>query len=173
MLVADLGAGTFDLSIIEVEQSVFEVLEIEGDNALGSADLDEALYAHFLEFVQAETGQDINSDRQAVTRLRQACEELKIELSSRSAWTIELPQFVNGSAIELELTREELERLAAPWLDRIRATCQNINRKSSRILLIGGGAMMPAVRRGMREVFGQEPSSDLDPLTAVARGAVL
>jgi molecular chaperone DnaK len=173
ILIADLGAGTFDLSIIEVEQSVFEVLEIEGDNALGSADLDDVLYSHFLEFVKVETGQDIASYRQAGTRLRQACEELKIELSSRSAWTIELPQFLNGSAIELTLTRDELERLAAPWIERIRATCKKINRKPSRILLIGGGAIMPAVRRGIREVFGQEPSSDLDPLTAVARGAIL
>ncbi len=173
ILVADLGAGTFDLSIIEVEESVFEVLEIEGDNALGSADLDDVLYAHFLEVIKAETGQDINGDRRTVTRLRQAGEELKIELSSRSAWTIELPDLINGSPITLELTRDELERLAAPWLDRIRTTCQKINRQPSRILLIGGGAMMPAVRECIGDVFAQDPNSDLDPLTAVARGAAL
>ncbi|MBR8838600.1 MAG: Hsp70 family protein [Stigonema ocellatum SAG 48.90 = DSM 106950] len=173
ILVADLGAGTFDLSIVEVGDGIFEVLEIQGDNTLGSADLDEIVYVHFVEFIKTETGEDITGDRQAVTRLRQACEEMKIQLSSGGSWTIELPQLVNASTTQLTLTREELERLASPWLDRVRATCQKISHKPSRILLIGGGAMMPAVHRCIRETFGLKPGSDLDPLTAVARGAAM
>ncbi|MCT7958533.1 Hsp70 family protein [Laspinema palackyanum] len=173
VLIADLGAGTFDISIIEVEDKVFEVLEIEGDNSLGSADLDEILYRHFVTKIERETGYEIASDRFAATRLRQACEELKIELSTRKAWTIQLPQFMNGTTIDLELTRQELEELAAPWLNQIRQTCQKITHKPHRILLIGGGAIMPAVRQCIRDVFGREASADLDPLTAVARGAAL
>ncbi|MCY7321293.1 MAG: Hsp70 family protein, partial [Phormidesmis sp. CAN_BIN36] len=173
VLVADLGAGTFDLSIIQSDQNIFEVQEIEGDNTLGSADLDEILYGHFSAFVQSETGQDLPHNSQAATRLRQACEELKIELSSQPAWTIDLPYLVGDRSIQLALTRPELERLATPWLDRIRATCQKIQHKPDRVLLIGGGGLMPIVRQSLREVFDLEPSSDLDPLTAVARGAAL
>lgn len=173
IVVADLGAGTFDISVIETGDGVFDVLEIQGDNTLGGADLDEILYAYFLEFIKTETGQEITGDRQAVTRLRQACEELKIQLSSSSTWTIDLPQLVSNRTIQLTLTREELERLALPWLNRIRATCQKVTHKPSRILLIGGGGMMPAVHRCIREIFRVEPSSDVDSLTAVARGAAM
>ncbi|MEG4407037.1 Hsp70 family protein [Microcoleus sp. MON2_D5] len=173
ILVADLGAGTFDLSIIEVDQNVFEVLAIEGDNTLGSADLDELLYAHFIGVIAAETGQEVYSNSQAATRLRQACEELKIELSACHSWTIDLPQLVGDRNVELTLTRAELERLASSWLERIQAACQKITHKPDRILLIGGGAIMPAVHRCIQSVFKLTPGSDVDPLTAVARGAVL
>jgi molecular chaperone DnaK len=173
VLVADLGAGTFDLSIIQTDDSIFEVQEIEGDNALGSADLDEILYCHFAAFVQSETGQEPPRNSQAATRLRQACEELKIELSSQRTWTIDLPYLMGDRTIQLTLTRTELERLAAPWLDRIRTTCQKVRHKPNFVLLIGGGGLMPIVRQTIREVFRVEPSSDLDPLTAVARGAAL
>lgn len=173
ILVADLGAGTFDLSIIQAGDGVFEVEEIEGDNALGSADLDELLYTHFSEFIKAETGQEIPRNSQAATRLRQACEELKIELSSQSEWTIDLPYLVGDRTIQLSLTQAELEQLASSWLDRIRLSCQKIRQKPSRILLIGGGGLMPAVRRCIREVFNREPDSAYDPLTVVARGAAL
>lgn len=173
ILVADLGAGTFDLSIIQTGDGVFEVQEIEGDNALGSADLDELLYTHFSDFIKAETGQEIPRNSQAATRLRQACEELKIELSSRSEWTIDLPYLVGDRTIQLTLTQKALEQLASPWLERIRLTCQKIRQKPSRILLIGGGGLMPAVRRYIREVFNREPDSAYDPLTVVARGAAL
>jgi molecular chaperone DnaK len=173
ILVADLGAGTFDLSILEAGQGIFEVLEIEGDNALGSADLDELIYTHFSEIIKAETGEEIPRNGQTATRLRQACEELKIELSSRSEWTIDLPYLIGDRTIQLHLTREELEHLASSWLERIRTACQNIRRKPSRVLLIGGGGLMPAVHRCIRDVFKLEPDSAYDPLTVVARGAAL
>lgn len=173
ILVADLGAGTFDLSIIEVGGGVFEVQEIEGDNALGSADLDELLYSHFSEFVQSETGQEIPRNSQAATRLRQACEMLKIELSSQSEWTVDLPYLVSDRTIQLALTREALEHLASPWLERIRKTCLKVQHKPSRILLIGGGGLMPAVANCIQDVFQLKPDSAYDPLTVVARGAAL
>lgn len=173
ILVADLGAGTFDLSILEAGQGILEVLEIEGDNALGSADLDELIYTHFSDIIKAETGQEIPRNGQAATRLRQACEELKVELSTRSEWTIDLPYLIGDRTIQLHLTRVELERLAFSWLGRIRIACQNIRRKPSRVLLVGGGGLMPAVHRCIRDVFKLEPDSAYDPLTVVARGAVL
>jgi molecular chaperone DnaK len=173
ILVADLGAGTFDLSIIEAGDGVFEVRQIEGDNALGSADLDEIIYTHFSEFVKNETGQEIPRNSQAATRLRQACEELKIELSTQSEWTIDLPYLIGDANTQLTLTRVELEQLASPWLERIRITCRKIKEKPSRVLLIGGGGLMPAVRRCIRDVFHLEPDSAYDPLTIVARGASL
>ncbi len=173
ILVADLGAGTFDLSIIQTGDGVFEVQEIEGDNALGSADLDELIYTHFSDFIQAETGQEIPRNSQAATRLRQACEELKIELSSQSEWTIDLPYLIGDRTIQLTLTREELEHLASSWLEQIRLICQKIQRRPSRVLLIGGGGFMPAVRHCIRDVFNREPASAYDPLTVVARGAAL
>jgi len=173
ILVADLGAGTFDLSIIQAGDGVFEVEAIEGDNALGSADLDELIYTHFSDFIRAETGQEIPRNSQAATRLRQACEELKIELSAQREWTIDLPYLIGDRTIQLALTREELEQLASPWLDQIQLTCQKIRHQPNRILLIGGGGQMPAVRRCIQAVFHREPDSAYDPLTVVARGAAL
>ena len=173
ILVADLGAGTFDLSIIQAGDGVFEVQEIEGDNALGSADLDELMYTHFSKFVKVETGQEIPRNSQAATRLRQACEELKIELSSQSDWAIELPYLIDDRTIHLTLTREALERLATSWLERIQLTCRKIRHKPNRVLLIGGGGLMPAVRRCIQAAFNLEPDAAYDPLTVVARGAAL
>jgi molecular chaperone DnaK len=173
ILVADLGAGTFDLSVIEAGDGVFEVQEIEGDNTLGGADLDEIIYNHFSQFVQSETGQEMARNSQAATRLRQACEELKIELSSQPEWTIDLPYLVGDRSIQLSLTRAELEGLAADWLERIRQACQRVKQKPSRVLLIGGGGLMPAVQRCLKEVFQRTPDSAYDPITVVARGAAL
>jgi molecular chaperone DnaK len=173
ILVADLGAGTFDLSVIEAGDGVFDVQEIEGDNALGSADLDEIIYNHFSQFVQSETGQEMARNSQAATRLRQACEELKIELSSQPEWSINLPYLVGDRSVQLSLSRTELEDLAADWLGRIRQACQRVTQKPSRVLLIGGGGLMPAVQRCLKDVFQRTPDSAYDPITVVARGAAL
>ena len=173
ILVADLGAGTFDHSIIQAGGGVFEVQEIEGDNALGSADLDEIIYTHFSEVIKNDLGEEIPRNSQAATRLRQACEELKIELSSQSEWTIDLPYLIGERNIQLNLTRSKLEDLASSWLQRIRKTCEKIKHRPNRILLIGGGALMPAVPNCIQQVFNQKPDSAYDPLTIVARGAAL
>jgi len=172
VLVVDLGAGTLDLSLLGVGGGVSEVSEIEGDNQLGSCDLDELLYAHFVDAVKKETGSDISQGLPG-RRLRQACEELKIELSSHSSWTLSLPQMAGAKTVELSLQRVELEQLAAPWLKRIEETCQKIKGRPQRVMLIGGGGLMPAVQRCVKKAFGLEPNSGLDPVTAVARGAAI
>lgn len=173
ILIADLGAGTFDLSLVETGDGVFEVLEIEGDNTLGSADLDDIIYTHFSEFVRTQTGAEIPRGSQAATRLRQACEELKIELSSQPEWTIDLPALIAERSIQLILTRSTLEELATTWLERIRIACGKIKSKPDRVLLIGGGGLMPAARRSIGNVFKLEPGAAYDPVTVVARGAAL
>ncbi len=173
VLIVDLGAGTLDLSLLDVAGEVCQVVEIEGDNLLGSSDLDEILFAHFAEKLKKETEHVILEQTIACRRLRQACEELKIELSSHKEWTIKLPHLVESKTFELFMQREELERLAAPWLNRIRTTCRKIKHRPARLLLIGGGALMPVVRRCVQDVFGIEPSPGVDPLTAVARGAAI
>ena len=173
LLVVDLGAGTLDLALLDVGAGVFEVIEIEGDNLLGSSDLDEILFKHFVGVVSKETGTESIGQGLPGRRLRQACEELKIELSSHSTWNLTLPYLVGTKTVELSLRREELEKLAAPWLKRIKDTCRKIGGRPARVLLIGGGGMMPAVRRCVAEIFSLEPSLGVDPLTAVARGAVL
>lgn len=173
ILIADLGAGTFDLSLVETGEGVFEVLEIEGDNKLGSADLDEIIYTHFSKFVQTQTGVEIPHNSQAATRLRQACEELKIELSSQAEWTIDLPSLIAEHSIQLVLTRSILEELATTWLEQIRIACGKIKCKPDRVLLIGGGGLMPAARRSIGNVFKLKPDAAYDPVTVVARGAAL
>jgi molecular chaperone DnaK len=173
LLVIDLGAGTLDLSLLQIGDGVIEVVEIEGDNTLGSADLDEVLYAHFTKVVQAQTGQEFGGNSLAGKRLRQACEEMKIELSTHNTWTVTLPHLVGTKSVELVMQRDELERLAAPWLMRVRDVCRKIKNRPGRVLLIGGGALMPAVRSCVKEIFGMDPSPGLDPLTAVARGAAI
>jgi molecular chaperone DnaK len=173
VLVVDLGAGTLDLSLLKVGGDVLEVEEIEGDNLLGSSDLDEILYAHFIEVVKKQTGNESIQQGLAGRRLHQACEELKIELSSRASWTLKLPHLAGTKSAEISLHRAELERLAAPWLKRIQDTCRKVKGRPSRVLLIGGGALMPAVRRCVKDVFGTEPGAGADSLTAVARGAAL
>jgi molecular chaperone DnaK len=173
LLIVDLGAGTLDLSLMEVADGVFQVKEIEGDNRLGSSDLDELLFSHFAAKIKQETGLEIASSNLASRRLRQACEHLKIELSSQSSWTIELPHLLESHTIRIALTRDEFENTASTFLERIRVACRKIKTKPSRLLLIGGGAQMPAVRRCVKDVFGLEPSPGLDPLTAVARGAAI
>ncbi len=173
ILVVDLGAGTLDLSLLKVAGGVFEVEEIEGDNALGGSDLDERLFAYFVEKLKGEPGHETIHQGLAGRRLRQACEELKIELSSHTSWTVKLPHLVGTRTVELALERAVLERLAAPWLQRIQNACRRIKCRAGRVLLIGGGALMPCVRRCVKEVFGVEPGAGKDPLTAVARGAVI
>lgn len=173
ILVIDLGAGTLDLSIIQVGEGVFEVIEIEGDNTLGSSDLDEIIYTHMADGLKAEFGEEIPRNSQAATRLRQACEELKIELSSQVDWTIHLPGLIGNQQIHISLSRQKLEDLANPWLKRIETICRRIKQKPTRVLLIGGGGQMPAVYRCIQRVFNQAPNSTYDPVTVVARGAVL
>jgi molecular chaperone DnaK len=171
VLVIDLGAGTLDLSLVQPGEGIYEVQEIVGDARLGSSDLDRVLFEHFHHEIKNACGHEL--DKLGQRRLIAACEELKIELSLRKSWAIDLPALVNNQPFHMELTRESLQRLAKPWLDRISATCRKVKAKPARLLLVGGGTLMPAVRDCVQNIYQLNPSSGVDPLTAVARGAAI
>jgi molecular chaperone DnaK len=171
LLVIDLGAGTLDLSLVRTGEGVYEVQEIQGDAGLGSSDLDKILFEHFHGLIKQSCGQEL--DRRGQRRLLAACEELKIELSLRKSWAIDLPALVDARPFHMELGREDLLTLARPWLDRITATCQIVKSKPNRLLLVGGGTLMPGVRDRIRDVYQLDPSPAVDPLTAVAAGAAI
>jgi molecular chaperone DnaK len=171
VLVIDLGAGTLDLSLVQAGEGVYEVQEIAGDAELGSSDLDKILFEHFRGVIKKSCSHEL--DRLGQRRLLAACEELKIELSLRNSWAIDLPALVENQPFHMELTREDLLRLAKPWLDRITATCRKVKSKPVRLVLVGGGTLMPAVRDCIRDVYQRDASLAIDPLTAVARGAAI
>jgi molecular chaperone DnaK len=162
VLVVDLGAGTFDLSLVQVGDGIYEVREIEGDAGLGSSDLDKILFEHFHNAIKQSCGHEL--DRPGQRRLLAACEELKIELSLRNSWAIDLPALIDNQSFHLELGREDLLRLARPWLDRITTTCRTVKTKPDRLLLVGGGALMPGVRDCIRDVYQLDASPAVDPL---------
>lgn len=172
VLVADLGAGTFDLSVVQAGEGIYEVREIQGDARLGSSDLDKILFEHFHQAIKQSFGYEL--DKLGQRRLQAACEELKIELSQRNSWAIDLLALVdNRQPFHLELGREDLLELARPWLDRITATCRTVKSKPDRLLLVGGGTLMPGVRDCIRDVYQLDASSAVGPLEAVARGAAI
>src|SRR5579871_4583103 len=171
VLVIDLGAGTLDLSFVQATEGIYEVQEIAGDAGLGSSDLDRVLLDHFHNIVKDSCGHEL--DKLGQRRLLAACEELKVELSLRNSWALELPALVDNKPFHMELTREDLQRLSKPWLDRVTATCQKVKSKPARLLLVGGGTLMPAVRDRVKDVYQLNASPGVDPLTAVARGAAI
>jgi molecular chaperone DnaK len=171
VLVIDLGAGTLDLSFVRAGEGVYEVQEIAGDTGLGSSDLDKILFEHFHQVIKESCAHEL--DRLGQRRLLAACEELKIELSLRKSWAIDLPGLVDNRPFHMQLTRENLLRLAKPWLDRIAATCRKVKSKPARLVLVGGGTLMPAVRDCIGEIYQLNASPPVDPLTAVALGAAI
>jgi molecular chaperone DnaK len=173
VLVIDLGAGTLDLSLIQVDEGIHEVTEIQGDNTLGGADVDDLLLKHFNQVLLERVAKGVLEDKQRQLRLKDACERLKIELSNNESWSIPLLAFNGQDSIDISLGRKELEAIASPWLDRFRAVCKRIKGKPDRILLVGGAGQMPAVRSCVREAFGINPIQGVDPVASVARGAAI
>ncbi len=174
VLVVDLGAGTLDLSLIQVDETgVYEVSEIEGDNSLGGADVDDLLLKHFNQVLLERVAKGVLEESQRQLRLKDACERLKIELSTNESWSIPLLAFSGQDSIDLSLSRKDLEAIASPWLDRFKAVCKKIKGKPDRILLVGGAGQMPAIRSCVREIFGINPTPGVDPVASVARGAAI
>ena len=181
--IYDLGGGTFDISIIDIKDKIFEVVATGGDTFLGGVDFDDRLMQHLMhEFLEA-TGVDLSYDRRAVTLLRDGSELAKIRLSSIDATRVQIPQVGQDEDgtwldIDIELTREQLERLTMDLVDRTIATCERIfeeagtNRNEvDEMLLVGGQSRMPLVRRKVQDFIGKEPSQKVHPDEAVAIGA--
>ena len=184
ILVFDLGGGTFDVSILDVGDGVFEVLATSGDNMLGGDDWDNRIVDWMADEFKKSDGVDLRKDRMAVQRLREAAEKAKVELSSMAETTISLPFITadqNGPRhLELTLTRARFEDLTRDLLDRVVAPTQSALSDAGlkpsevdKILLVGGSTRMPMVQKKVKDLLGKEPTKGINPDECVAIGAAL
>jgi molecular chaperone DnaK len=186
ILVFDLGGGTFDVSILEVGDGVFEVRSTSGDTHLGGSDFDYAIVNWLAEDFKKEYNVDLRKDRQALQRLIEAAEKAKIELSNIPETTISLPFIAMDPAsnaplyLEKKLTRSQLEEIIAPLLGRIRGPVEAALRDAKltkdnidEVILVGGSTRVPAVKRIVKELLGKEPNQSVNPDEVVALGAAV
>jgi len=182
--VFDLGGGTFDISILEISEGVFEVLSTNGDTHLGGDDFDYAIMEWLIEEFKNETGIDISDDRSAVQRVRDAAEKAKCELSSMKETTINLPYLAGDKTgakhLEKKLTRAKLESLCEDLLNRVEEPVRNAIKDAGvttndidEVLLVGGMTRMPSVQEKVKELFGKEPHKGINPDEVVAVGAAI
>ena len=182
--VYDLGGGTFDISILEVADGVFEVKSTNGDTYLGGDDFDEAIIDWIADEFQRENGINLRKDRQALQRLKEAAEKAKVELSSAVNTEINLP-FITADAsgprhLNLDLSRARLEELVDGLIERSIAPCQQALKDAGlskgdidAIILVGGMTRMPAVQEAVRSFFDKEPGRGVNPDEVVAMGAAI
>ena len=177
--VYDFGGGTFDLSVLELNDGVFQVLSTRGDTRLGGDDIDEDLARRLWE--RGEAGRSgLPMPAAARERLLAAAREAKENLSTGESARISLPFLTESMHIDTTITREELETLAAPWIDRTIALSREALRDAGltpsdldAVILVGGSSRIPAVRRAVKEWCGREPDLSQNPDEAIARGAVI
>jgi molecular chaperone DnaK len=184
ILVFDLGGGTFDVSILEVGDGVFEVLATSGDTHLGGDDFDKKIVDFLASDFQKSEGIDLRKDRQALQRLTEAAEKAKIELSSVTQAEINLP-FITATQdgpkhLDTTLTRAKFEEICADLIDRCRVPVENAVRDAKidksaldEIVLVGGSTRIPAVQEIVRKVLGKEPNQTVNPDEVVAVGAAI
>ncbi len=185
VVIYDLGGGTFDVSIIEIRDRVFEVKATGGDIFLGGIDFDNAIIRHILDTFRATTSIDLSTDLVAMQRIRDLAERTKCDLSSRDRAPFSIP-FVTMTPqgqpvnIDLKLTRKWLEELTSPLVDRTLATVAKVlaDSKTSvsevdQVILVGGQTRMPIIQERLTEFFGKPPSKGVHPDEAVAIGAAL
>ncbi len=182
--VYDLGGGTFDVSILELGDGVFEVKSTNGDTHLGGADFDRTIVNYLAEEFKKEHGMDISDDKAAMQRLRDEAEKAKIELSSAQEVNINLP-FLTADAdgpkhFEHKLTRSKLESLVADLIDKTAGPCEKALKDAkltakdiNAIVLVGGMTRMPAVVKKVKEIFGKDPMQGVNPDEVVAVGAAI
>jgi molecular chaperone DnaK len=184
ILVFDLGGGTFDVSVLDIGDGVFEVLSINGDTHLGGDDYDQMLVDYIAEEFRKQQGIDLRKDPMALQRLKEAAEKAKIELSSNMETSVNLP-FITADAsgpkhLQMSVTRSKFESLTAPLTERCRqplmkaladANCQP--GQIDEVLLVGGSIRMPRVQQLVKEIFGKEGNKSVNPDEAVAVGAAI
>ncbi|KJX97143.1 unnamed protein product [Zymoseptoria tritici ST99CH_3D1] len=182
--VYDLGGGTFDISVLEISNGVFEVKATNGDTHLGGEDFDITLVRHLVQAFKKEQGIDLSGDRMAIQRIREAAEKAKIELSSSVQTDINLPFITADSSgpkhINTKMTRAELEKLVDPLINRtvdpVRKALKDANLKATDIqdvILVGGMTRMPKVIESVKSIFGRDPAKSVNPDEAVAIGAAI
>jgi|TARA_B110000483_G_scaffold133688_1_gene159986 molecular chaperone DnaK len=184
ILVFDLGGGTFDVSILEVGDGVFEVLSTSGDTHLGGDDFDEKIVQWLVQEFKSAEGIDLTQDNQALQRLTEAAEKAKIELSNLSQASINLP-FISVSSdgpkhLEKELTRAKFEELCSDLIERCKTPIQNALKDAEltpdaidQNVLVGGSTRIPAVQELVKNLLGKEPNQTVNPDEVVAVGAAV
>lgn len=182
--VYDLGGGTFDVSILELGDGVFEVKSTNGDTHLGGADFDRVLVNYFADEFKKQNGIDITTDKAAMQRLRDEAEKAKIELSTTNEVDVNLP-FLTADAdgpkhFEHKLTRAKLESLVGDLIDNTAAPCEKALKDAGlkasdidAVVLVGGMTRMPAVQEKVKKIFGKDPMKGVNPDEVVAVGAAI
>jgi molecular chaperone DnaK len=182
--IYDLGGGTFDISILEIGEGVFEVKSTSGNTHLGGDDLDQRVIDYVAEEFKKREGIDIRRDRMALQRLKEASEKAKCELSSTMETTINLP-FITADAsgpkhLDVTLSRSKLEQLTRDLIDKTIGPCEQALRDSGltaseidEVILVGGATRMPLVQETVKKIFGKEPHRGVNPDEVVAVGAAI
>ncbi len=182
--VFDLGGGTFDVSVLEIGDGVFEVKSTSGDTHLGGEDFDLRIIEYIAEEFKKEQGIDVRTDKMALQRLKEAAEKAKMELSSSMETAINLP-FITADAsgpkhLDVKLTRAKLESLVADLLDNLEKPCKAALKEAGltasgvdEVVLVGGMTRMPAVQERVEKIFGKKPHKGVNPDEVVAMGAAV
>ncbi|MBQ8849619.1 MAG: molecular chaperone DnaK [Clostridia bacterium] len=184
ILVFDLGGGTFDVSLMEISDGVFEVLATAGNNRLGGDDFDERIINWMADRFKAENGVDLRSDKMVMQRLKEAAEKAKIELSGMSSTNINLPFITATSAgplhFDATLTRAEFDRITADLVEATMAPLRQVLSDAGisasqvdKVLLVGGSTRIPAVQEAVKKFLGKEPFKGINPDECVAIGAAI
>ena len=184
VMVFDLGGGTFDVSILEISDGVFEVLATNGDTMLGGDDFDQRLIEWMVKKFQTENGVDLRSDKMVMQRLKEAAEKAKIELSGMTSTNINLP-FITATAagplhFDATLTRAEFDRITSDLVDRSIVPTKKALADAGlsvsqidKVLLVGGSTRIPAVQEAVKKLIGKEPFKGINPDECVAVGAAI
>nr|YP_002049046.1 molecular chaperone DnaK [Paulinella chromatophora]ACB42836.1 molecular chaperone DnaK [Paulinella chromatophora] len=184
ILVFDLGGGTFDVSVLEVGDGVFEVLSTSGDTHLGGDDFDKVIVDHLADTFKANEGIDLRQDKQALQRLTEAAEKAKIELSSATQSELNLP-FITATPegpkhLALNLTRAKFEELASKLIDRCRVPVEQSLKDAKlstseidEIVMVGGSTRIPAIKELVKRITGKDPNQTVNPDEVVAVGAAI
>ncbi len=180
ILVYDLGGGTFDVSVLEIADGVFEVLATSGDTHLGGDDFDRRIMDYLADEFKSQTGIDLRSDRMALQRLKEAAEKAKIELSSVLSSNVNLPFISGTNHLDITITRAKFNELTADLVQRTVAPMQQALKDSGlnasqidRVILVGGSTRIPAVVETVQKISGREPFKGINPDECVALGAAI
>ena len=184
IFIYDLGGGTFDISILEIGDGVFEVIATAGDNRLGGDDFDQKIIDYLVEQFKNDNGIDLSKDRMAMQRLKEAAEKAKIELSTLQNTHINLPFITSGAAgplhLDYDLSRSKFEALSQVLVDRtVKLTKQAMadagftEKDIDKVILVGGSTRIPAVVEAVRKLSGKEPFKGINPDECVAIGAAI
>jgi len=182
--VFDLGGGTFDISILEVDEGIFKVLSTNGDTHLGGDDFDECLIHYIADEFRRQTGIDLRKDQMALQRLKEAAEKAKCELSTRTSTDINLPFITADNTgpkhLQMEITRAKFESLVEHLIERTRRPCEMALSDAKlrpsdvgEVILVGGSTRTPAVQEMVRAIFEKEPNRSVNPDEVVAMGAAI